>query len=518
MPKFSFVIPCYKAADRIARVIGSILDQDYKDYEIICVLDGPDEDCERMIKTFEGVQCKVVKHGGACHARNEGLKLAKGEFVIFNDSDVYWRPGSLRLYKETLEASGADACYANFKFVEINDAHCPPDYDPYLLKIFNYIDTNNPIRREIAEKIGGWDKNLERWQDWDFWIRAEKAGTKIVHLNEITRDTELPKNADNISGKNNYVETFFKVRKKHKFQDTQVIMTSIAATGHALRVAKACGYDYWQWPQQIPTPYKAVYLLGMFPESIEQHVELFKTINRGLRDAKYIIHWIGTDVLHMRTMMPWLDIKNIRMMFDKYNVKHFAQSEQNAEEMRELGFNIEVLPLPVENKFEQYPLPEKFTVACYDHGGIDEKWHKWLLMEMVKSNPDIDFVFYGNKHAVGKENNTEWLGHVPIEEVIKKSSCLVRFTIHDGYPVAPVEFMWAGRQVITNVPDMPYTHHVPLGVVSENRYHEIKQLVFKKIREVKNSQEFKDFNNMKNYYEELLSADKFKARIQEELK
>lgn len=518
MPKFSFVIPCYKASERIAKVIGSILDQDYKDYEIICVMDGADEDCERVVKSFPGVIYKTIEHGGAPAARNAGLKLATGEFVIFNDSDVYWRPGSLRLYKETLEKHNADGCYAGFKWAERDEAHAPPDYDPYMLKIFNYIDTNNPIRRSIAECIGGWDETLKRWQDWDFWIRAEKVGAKIVRLNEITRDAELPKGSDNISWDNTkYAETFNVVKNKHKFQVPPVIFTSIAAPGHALRIAKLCGWDYWKWPQQIPAEYKAVYLLGMFPESIEEHVNLFKNYVGGLRDARYIIHWIGTDVLHMRTMMTFLDIKNIRLMFEKYNVKHFCQSEQNAEELRELGFQVEVLPLPVENKFSQYPLPSKFTVACYDHGGIDEKWHKWLLMEMCKAMPDVNFVFYGNKHAVGKEKNMEWLGHVPIEEVIKKSSCLARFTIHDGYPVAPIEFMWAGRKVITNVQDMPYTNYINLGVVKDDTFHDIKQRVYKEIRKIQENPSFDDFNNMKNYYEEYLNVDKFKKRIEEEI-
>lgn len=536
--KFSFVIPCYKSSERIANVIGSILDQDYKDYEIICVLDGQDPDAERVIESFMGkkligraefgeqdcqyvyenshIRMRVIEHGGACKARNEGLKMATGDFVIFNDSDVYWRPGSLRLYKERLEKTKADGCYAAFKWKDRDDCHMPMDYDPYFLKIFNYIDTNNPIRRSVALEIGGWDESLERWQDWDFWLRVEKHGAKIVRLDEITRDVDFPISKDNISGKNNYEKTFHIVNKKHGFVTPPVIFTSIAAQGHAERIAKLCGWDCWHWPQQIPRDYKAVYLLGMFPESVEDHVRLFM-FNNKRRECKYIIHWIGTDVLHMRTMLSWLDIKNIRLMFEKYNVKHFCQSHQNAEELRELGFRVEVLPLPVENRFEEYPMPEQFTVACYDHDGIDQKWHKWLVIELSKAMPDVQFLFFGNKHAIGKEGNTEWLGRVPILDVIKRSSALLRFTIHDGYPVSPIEFMWSGRKVITNVVDMPFTNYINLGVVKDDRMVEIKQLAYREIRKVQAQPNFDAFNQVKQYYEDYLSVENFKKRVLDEI-
>lgn len=513
MPEFSFIIPCYKAAEKISKVIGCILDQDFKDFEIICVLDGPDEDTENVLKAFKSVKYKVIEHGGACKARNEGLKMSSGKYVIFTDADVYWRPGMLRIFKEKFDETGIDFIYGGFKWTDMDGYHVPHDFDPYLLTVTNYIDTGNPVKREWVERVGGWDESLKRWQDWDLWLRIVQAGAKGLKIDHLTRDTDFP-NKDSISGKDNYAETYHVVRKKHGFPDREICLTSIAAYDHGLRIAKLCGWDFWHNPPQLPNDYKAIYLLGMFPESVQDHVMLFKGLDGKNRDCKYLIHWIGTDVLHMRTMLPFTDIKNLRLMFEKHNVKHFVQCEQNAEEMRELGFDVDVLPLPVSGSFKKLPLPDKFTVAVYDHGGIDQKWHKWLVMELTKAMPDIDFKFYGNKHAVGKDRNTEWLGKVPILDVIKQSSCLLRLTIHDGYPVAPVEFMFSGRPVITNVPDMPYTHHVNLGPVNDDRITDIKQLVYSKIREVQKNPEF-PFEMATEYYSKLLSPEKFKERIME---
>ena len=513
--KISVIIPCYKASGTIAKCLGSIFDQDYKNFEVICVLDGPDDITERLIKAFD-VKYDVIEHGGACKARNHGFGMSEGDVIIFSDADCYWQPGIFRTYIETLTETGKDFVYGGFRYPD-GQSHNPHEFDEYLLTTANYIDTGNPVSRKWVEEAGGFDESLKRFQDWDFWLRVVKAGAVGVKIKDLTRETEHA-DKESISGQDNYEETFKIVREKHVKEERPICVASPAAFGHGLRVGKMCGWDFWHDPRMLPIDYKAIYLLGCFPEGIQGNVQMFMDgRTRDRRDCKYLIHWIGTDVLHMRAMLPFIQAKNIRLMFDKYNVKHFCQSEQNAEEMRELGFDVEVLPLPVENNYKLSPMPDKFTVACYDHGGVDQKWHKWLVMELAKAMPDVDFKFFGNRNAVGKDKNTEWLGHVPMQEVIDKSSCLVRFTIHDGYPVAPVEFMFSGKKVITNVPDMPFTNYVDLGVVNDDRVPEIKQMVLREIRKVQDDPIWTSavHSDVVKHYETLLSKEKFKKRIEE---
>ena len=519
-PDFSIIIPCYKASSTIARVLSSILDQDYKNFEIICVLDGPDEDTERIIKAFPTVRYEVLeKNMGAPSARNHGFRMSKGRYILFSDADVKWNPGMFRKFKETFEKNpDIDFCYGGFRWINSNDAHVPYEFDPYLLTVSNYIDTGNPLKREWVEKIGGWDESLKRWQDWDFWLRIVKAGAKGLKIDEITRETELPK-PGNISSQNNFEETYQIVRKKHGIKDREICLTTIAAHGHALRVAKALGWDYWPRPDMLPNDYKAIYLLGMFPESVQDHVSLFLDRRTGMkpRDCKYFIHWIGTDVLHMRTMMPFIQAKNLRLMFEKYNVTHVFQSQQLKEEMEELGFKGEVIHLPIDaTEFERSPTPKEFTVACYDHDGIDQKWHKWLAMELTKAMPDIKWIFFGNKYAVGKEGNTEFLGRVPIKSVIEKSSMLFRFTVHDGYPVAPVEFLLSGKPVLTNVPSMLYTNYLDLGIVADDKLASIKKRVYDAIRHIQKCKPFSpaEYQRIRTHYESLMEPKSFAKKIE----
>ncbi len=519
-PEFSFIIPCYKASSTIAKCIGHILDQDFKDFEIVCVLDGPDETAEQIIKSFPEVKYKVIEHGGACKARNEGFKLSTGKYVIFNDADCYWRPGILRIFHDEFIKEPTDILYGGFRWTDREGGHLPHDFDEHLLTVSNFIDTNNPVKREWVDKVGGWDESLKRWQDWDLFLRIVKAGAKGRRIAEITRDIDAPK-AGNISGDDsNYISTYKVVREKNGLPNREICVVSLAAFGHALRIAKACGWDIWHEPGMLPNDYKAIYLLGMFPESVQNHAQMFfDNFTKKPRNCQYIIHWIGTDVLHMRTIMTYVQAKSIREMFKRQNTIHLFQSEQNAEEMRELGFEGTVLPLPVMNEFKRVPMPEKFTVAVYDHDGVDQKWHKWLVMELTKAMPDVEFIFFGNKNAMGSERNTTWLGRVPIQTVINKASCLLRLTVHDGYPVAPIEFLFSGRKSILNIPDMKFMNYVDIGIVDPNtvdRIPEIKQMVMREIRKVQDNPEMtsEQFTVARCHYESMLNPVTFKRRIE----
>jgi glycosyltransferase involved in cell wall biosynthesis len=508
--KFSVVIPCYNSKDSIAQCLGSIKDQDFKDYEIICVFDGEDKPAELIAKTF-GARVEVIPHGGVQKARNHGLKLAQGDFVMFSDCDMFWDAGSFRAYKDKLDETGADFAYSGYRWDDGSVAHIPMEFDGDLFKVMNYVDGANPVRTSVVKKVGGWDENLKRFQDWDLWIRVVHDGGNGVKLLEDTTRTTFRPTTESISGKYDYEESYKIICEKHGFKRSDIIITSLAARPHAQRIAKLCGWDYWPDPRMIPHDYKAVYILGMFPESIEAHIQILKS----KKNAKMLVHWIGTDALNMQVMIPYINAKSLRLSFEKHGIKSFVQSESNKIEMEELGFKVEKLPLPVYSKFQEIPLPKEFTVACYDHGGIDGKWHKWLVMELCKSMPDVKFIFYGNKNAIGSINNTEWVGVKPIEEIIKRSSCLLRITPHDGFPVAPVEFMYSGRRVITNVEELKYATQIKIGIVSDDTIPDIKKRAYDAIRDVQKNPAIQNMAEIKAYYESILDASRFKQKIEE---
>lgn len=93
MPLVSIIVPVYKAENFLPRCIESILSQTIDDIEVILVDDGsPDksgEICDRYSQIDARIKVIHKKNGGVSSARNSGLKLASGEFVLFIDSDDY---------------------------------------------------------------------------------------------------------------------------------------------------------------------------------------------------------------------------------------------------------------------------------------------------------------------------------------------------------------------------------------------------------------------------------------------
>lgn len=118
--KFSVVIPVYNVKDYLAKCVQSVLAQQIESYEIILVddgsTDGSGELCDALAQRKP--DCIRVIHkpnGGLGDARNVGLEQAKGEYLVFIDSDDYIAPNMLRELSEKIEQTHADIITFGFR-------------------------------------------------------------------------------------------------------------------------------------------------------------------------------------------------------------------------------------------------------------------------------------------------------------------------------------------------------------------------------------------------------------------
>ncbi|GBE39173.1 MAG TPA: glycosyltransferase [Nitrospirae bacterium] len=195
MPKVSVIIPTYNRAVQAAKAIRSVLDQTYRDLEVIVVDDCSSDDTEEAVKRLNDNRIVYIRHdinkGGAA-ARNTGIRLAKGEFIAFQDSDDEWMPEKLEKQMQVFENSPPDTgvVYTGFWRVE----NSKRTYIPYpwvtrkegaiheeLLK-GNFITTQAAlVKKECFDKAGMFDDSLPRLQDWELWLRISKYyGFKCV--------------------------------------------------------------------------------------------------------------------------------------------------------------------------------------------------------------------------------------------------------------------------------------------------------------------------------------------------
>lgn len=120
MPFFSVIVPVYKVEEYLPQCVESILGQTFSDFELLLIDDGsPDnsgEMCDRYAELDQRVQVIHKENGGLSSARNCGLKIAKGEFVAFLDSDDYWdKADALELIYKEISASGSDVVLLKHK-------------------------------------------------------------------------------------------------------------------------------------------------------------------------------------------------------------------------------------------------------------------------------------------------------------------------------------------------------------------------------------------------------------------
>ena len=92
--KFSVIIPIYKVEQYLRQCVDSVLAQTYTDVEIILVDDGSPDSCPAICDEYakKDSRIKVIHkpNGGLSDARNAGLDMAQGEYVLFLDSDDWW--------------------------------------------------------------------------------------------------------------------------------------------------------------------------------------------------------------------------------------------------------------------------------------------------------------------------------------------------------------------------------------------------------------------------------------------
>jgi glycosyltransferase involved in cell wall biosynthesis len=180
----SIIIPCYKQAHFLEESIESVLNQSYSHFEIIVIDDGSPDNTAEVAKRYPGVYYVYQKNQGLSAARNTGIRLSGGEYIVFLDADDRLLPDALQ--------HGMNCCTAHPKCVFVSGhlryitadgsilIEYPPetiDTDHYLALLKrNYIEMPATVmyRREVFDEVGGFDTALKSCEDYDLYLRIAR--------------------------------------------------------------------------------------------------------------------------------------------------------------------------------------------------------------------------------------------------------------------------------------------------------------------------------------------------------
>lgn len=185
-PLISVIIPAYNCARYLDGAIQSVINQSFKDIEIIVIDDGSTDNTADIIKPFTGhIKYYRQENKGAASARNHGIKLSSGKYIAFLDSDDLWEPHKLAAQLNILEnqpdfpvvhtnASTIDQD-GNMILKSANEkrqSHNGMIFEEFFLKNISVILTSSAIiDRKCLETTGLFDDAFPVLQDYDFFLR-----------------------------------------------------------------------------------------------------------------------------------------------------------------------------------------------------------------------------------------------------------------------------------------------------------------------------------------------------------
>ncbi|MCR5623321.1 MAG: glycosyltransferase [Treponema sp.] len=201
-PSVSVVIPTYNRAHCIRRAMDSVLGQTFGDLELIVVDDGSTDDTDGVVRKYSDPRVRYVrleKNGGPSRARNEGIRLSRGKYVAFQDSDDAWHPEKLERQMGLMDRdSDCHLVFCKYRTVEDNPRTVPEEdfFDlagtehgmlDVLLEEPKIGTPTMLVRKEALLEAGMFDEKLATLEDWDLSMRIARRG-KISFVPEALVD------------------------------------------------------------------------------------------------------------------------------------------------------------------------------------------------------------------------------------------------------------------------------------------------------------------------------------------
>lgn len=195
-PLLSVIIPVYNVKrEYLVECIESILKQSYSNFEIILIDDNSSNiETLNTLKEYENnskIKIKYRKTNGMISvASNDGIKLAKGEFLVLVDNDDKLDQNAFYYLVEALNKDKTlDFIYTDEDKMDIHgkyfEPHFKPDYSPDTLMGMNYICHLSCLRTSLVREVGGFRKDYDGSQDYDLFLRILDKTKKIYHIPRI---------------------------------------------------------------------------------------------------------------------------------------------------------------------------------------------------------------------------------------------------------------------------------------------------------------------------------------------
>lgn len=239
-PFVSVIMPTWNRAAYLRESILCVLNQSHKNLELIIIDDGSTDDSEAVIRALNDPRIRYHKFpnsGRPSIARNRGLKLVKGEWVAFCDSDDYW-------LEQKLEKQLRAAAISSSRWI-CSNAYLDRTQKPYfmnsksevldwkkLIRKNQIICSSTLIQRSLLESHRGFEESAQMNEDYLFWLQLS-MDAPIYYLSDCllhyTTNSSDSVSRSAVKGRKYEVHSVLSIVAKKAFSMGQIAMGSLAA-------------------------------------------------------------------------------------------------------------------------------------------------------------------------------------------------------------------------------------------------------------------------------------------------
>ncbi len=197
-PVVSVVTPSFNQGAFIRQTIDSVLSQDYPHIDFRIVDGGSTDDTVSILKSYgDRVQWVSEKDRGQTHAINKGMAQAKGDVLTYLNSDDLLRPGAVkRVVEHFRDRPSCDLVYGRDALIDAEGKYLSmyPTQEYSFDRLVDCCCISQPAafwRKRLACRVGPFDESLQLIMDYDYWLRADRAGGVLEHIPDILAHTRI---------------------------------------------------------------------------------------------------------------------------------------------------------------------------------------------------------------------------------------------------------------------------------------------------------------------------------------
>lgn len=193
-PLVSILVPVYNPpVEYFREMLLSVMNQTYFNWQL-CLVDAGTKklgDVVAELADGDGRVCYAqIENGGIAENTNVALSMAEGDYIALLDNDDTLSPDALYHMVEEINRTSADCLYSDEDKMdgEGKKHFCPhikPDFNPQLLRSNNYICHLFMVKTELARRVGGFSKEYDGAQDYDFILKCTEQADKVSHVSRV---------------------------------------------------------------------------------------------------------------------------------------------------------------------------------------------------------------------------------------------------------------------------------------------------------------------------------------------